>query len=50
MDIAQIDLMVCEGADGGVEFVADLDVEVADFIFCRLVDTPELQNFLKALR
>lgn len=46
----QINLMVCEGADGGIEFVADLHVEVADLVLCRLVGTPELQDFLKALR
>ena len=42
--------MVCEGADGDVKFVANFDVEIADIAFCRLVDTPEPQDFLEALR
>jgi hypothetical protein len=46
----QINLMVCEGADSDVKFVANFDVEVADIALCRLVDTPEPQDFLEALR
>jgi len=42
--------MVCEGVDGAVKFVANFDVEVADIPLCRLVDTPEPQDFLEALR
>ena len=41
---------MCKGANGGVKFVANFDVEVANIFLCRLVDTPEPQDFLEALR
>jgi hypothetical protein len=42
--------MMCKGVDSNVKFVANFDVEVADIFLRRLLDTPEPQNFLEALR
>lgn len=47
-DIPQVDAVLGERGDGRVEFVPDLNVEVADITFSRLFRAPESQNFLQA--
>ena len=42
--------MLGERGDGRVEFVPDLNIQVADIAFSRLFRAPEFQKLLQALR
>lgn len=43
-------MMIRKGGDGNIEFMADLDIKIADISFRRLLSAPELQHVLKPLR